>query len=464
LDSPLKLVSKLKPLPWFEIIIVVALLGIAGYAAFSDAYNFPNNWFTRDDAYYYFKVAQNISEGHGSTFDGINPTNGYHPLWMLVCVPIFALARFDLILPLRILIIVLAILRAATSILLYHMLKDRIARPIAMLGALYWAFNMYLHWTTYQQGLETGLTAFVLILFLYLLARFEHDRRTATVSLKQIASLAVVATLVMFSRLDTVFLAGLFGLWIVFRDRPLRYLLPLDGFLMTLSLTGAFIFRIGLPNYYLYTDAAIITLGISLLLKVPIFYFMGLYEHPKSYSIPYLLRRSTIAVAISSAVLLAIVLGFSSLEFIEGSFPRTVPIIDGVFSLVLVVLSRAGISLFSHRAKIQAVPPLETLKINWILWLREGGVFYGILGGSLGLYMLWSKLTFGTASPVSGQIKRWWGSFPSRVYGGSARSPLAFYGIDPEGDFNAWAPITNLVGNVNSRIEMITIPINYDLR
>ena len=63
---------------------MIALLSINGYAAFSDAYNLPNHWFTRDDAYYYFKVAQNISEGHGSTFDGINLTNGYHPLWMLV--------------------------------------------------------------------------------------------------------------------------------------------------------------------------------------------------------------------------------------------------------------------------------------------------------------------------------------------------------------------------------------------
>jgi hypothetical protein len=50
------------------------------------------------------------------------------------------------------------------------------------------------------------------------------------------------------------------------------------------------------------------------------------------------------------------------------------------------------------------------------------------------------------------------------VYGGSARSPVAFFGLDPEGDFNAWAPITNIVGNWNSQIEMITIPIDYDLR
>jgi hypothetical protein len=41
-----------------------------------------------DDAFYYFKIASNIATGHGSTFDTIHRTNGYHPLWMLVLVVI----------------------------------------------------------------------------------------------------------------------------------------------------------------------------------------------------------------------------------------------------------------------------------------------------------------------------------------------------------------------------------------
>lgn len=460
----MSLVQKLKRLPWFEIAIVIALLGINGYAALSDAYNLPNHWFTRDDAYYYFKVAQNISEGHGSTFDGINPTNGYHPLWMLVCIPIFALARFDLILPLRILIILLAGLRAATSILLYHLLRNVIARPIAMLGALYWAFNMYIHWTAYQQGLETGLAAFCLVLFLYLLQRFEQKRKPASVNLKQIAILAIAAVLFTFSRLDMIFLAGIFGFWIVFRDKPLHYLLPLDSLLLTLSLTAAFIFRIGLPDYYQYANTAIIALAISFALKIPALYFLGLYDHPKAHSTFYLMRQSAIAIALSNIAMLAILLGLTRVGIVEGSFPRTVPVIDGILSLGLVFISRWIISLFSRRVERRASPPLEVLKAEWPVWLREGSIYYGILGGSLGLYMLWSKFAFGTASPVSGQIKRWWGTFGSRVYGGSARSPLSFFGIDPESEFNAWNPITNLIGKLNSRIQMVTIPIDYDLR
>jgi len=460
----LTLITKFKRLPWLEIAIVVALLGINSYAAFSDAYNFPNKWFTRDDAYYYFKVAQNVSEGHGSTFDGINPSNGYHPLWTLVCVPIFALARFDLILPLRILIFVLAGLRAATSILLYRLLKNTLSHPIAILGALYWAFDLYIHWTAYQQGLETGLAAFCLVWFLYLLQRFERDRKAAPVTKAQITTLAIAATLVMFSRLDMVFLAGLFGLWIVFREKPLRYLLPLDILLLTLSLTLAFILRTGLPEYYLYANVAIVTLAVNLALKIPAFYFLGSYEHPNAHSKSRLLRQSAIGVALCDIATLAIILLLTGLGIIEGSFPRTIPIINAGLSFALVVSSRLVISLFSQKKALQAGSPLEILKTDWRTWLKDGALYYGILVGSLGLYVLWSKLAFGTASPVSGQIKRWWGSFSSRVYGGAARSPLSFFGIDPEGDFNAWTPVTTLVGDWNSQIEMITIPINYDLR
>lgn len=52
--------------------------------------------FTFDDAYYYFGIARNVAEGRGSTFDGINLTNGYHPLWMLVSTVAFKAGLDDL--------------------------------------------------------------------------------------------------------------------------------------------------------------------------------------------------------------------------------------------------------------------------------------------------------------------------------------------------------------------------------
>lgn len=40
-----------------------------------------------DDAFYYFQTGKHILQSGFSSFDGINYTNGYHPLWMLLILP-----------------------------------------------------------------------------------------------------------------------------------------------------------------------------------------------------------------------------------------------------------------------------------------------------------------------------------------------------------------------------------------
>jgi hypothetical protein len=54
----------------------------------------PDHFF-QDDSYFYLQIASNIVKGEGSTFHGITPTNGYHPLWMPFCVLAFLLASGD---------------------------------------------------------------------------------------------------------------------------------------------------------------------------------------------------------------------------------------------------------------------------------------------------------------------------------------------------------------------------------
>lgn len=49
--------------------------------------------FVDDDPRFYVVIAEHLAAGHGSTFNGLVPTNGYHPLWMVV-VTALALA-FD---------------------------------------------------------------------------------------------------------------------------------------------------------------------------------------------------------------------------------------------------------------------------------------------------------------------------------------------------------------------------------
>ena len=45
-----------------------------------------------DDSFYYFRTAEHIADGDGATFNGLDPTNGFHPLWMVLLVPVFAVS------------------------------------------------------------------------------------------------------------------------------------------------------------------------------------------------------------------------------------------------------------------------------------------------------------------------------------------------------------------------------------
>lgn len=48
-----------------------------------------------DDVFFYLEIADRIVDGEGSTFSGLMPTNGYHPLWMGINVGLRALVGED---------------------------------------------------------------------------------------------------------------------------------------------------------------------------------------------------------------------------------------------------------------------------------------------------------------------------------------------------------------------------------
>jgi hypothetical protein len=436
----------------FEIALIFVILAIHLYAALSDAYNMPNQWFTRDDAYYYFKVAENITEGKGSTFDGINSTNGYHPLWMVICVPIFALARFDLILPLRILLMVMAGFNAATAILIYRLVKANLSQAVAILAACFWAFNFYIHYIVYEFGLETPLAAFSVVLFIYKLSQFERRWRTESVTPRQLALLAGISAMVLFSRLDLVFLALIAGVWIVLRGHAIRSLLPLDVVIIFFSLTTSVALRTGIKTYNdLYAASAIEAVAICTLLKLTFLYFFGAYQSPSPKHAAWKMSARTLAALVLGEVvaaglyLISVQLGFGR------DFPRSAFVLDLVISTIFILGLRLAVYPFGNTNNETDQPrwsPLDELKINWKKWLTDGSIYYGILGGSLACYMLFNQLVFGTSTPVSGQIKRWWGVIGNTVYDYPAPNWPSFWGISEQGVYSAWQPLPALFAGI----------------
>jgi hypothetical protein len=449
-----------KRLPWFEIILVLVVGIVSVRAALSDPQNFSLRWFTRDDAYYYFKVAQNVSEGHGSTFDGINRTNGYHPLWMVICIPIFALARFDVILPLRVLFLIMSGFSLATALMLYRLAGRILAPAIGAFAAIYWLFSWDIIVNVYQQGLESGVAAFFAALLLYKLYQFELSWRKNEVTQRQLAILGLVGALTIFSRLDLVFFAGMAGLWIVFRGSLLRLFLLTDAILAVGSILLAFILRLDLPEYYRYSDIAVITAGIGIAIKLICAFGFGLYQRETLGRLGAFFIRLILSTVAGSTLLGAIMILVSQVGDFAG-FPRMVLVWDFAFTLFGFGLTRLAYIHMHGKFDRDGNPhPLAQIAARWKAWLKESIGYFGVAFGLLAVYMVWSRTAFGTFSPVSGQIKRWWGSFPARVYGGATRDPFDFFGLGFEPDGLGWVPIANTIGkwanqttNVSAEVE-----------
>lgn len=266
------------------------------------------DWYSSDDGFYYFQVARNLAAGHGFTFDGLNPTNGFHPLWLFVITPLFASAQFDLLLPLRLLIILSALLSAGSAILLYRILKKFTSTWVAVFIGLLWIALPRIHDLNLHTGVDAGINALCLLLFWYLPISIESHSTSR--SKRGLVVLGLFAALAILARLDNVFLVGLGGLWLWLR-----------------------------------------------------------LWHPSK---------------------------------------------------------KAG-------------------KQNPWLWrLQTGFAFFGPIAGILALYFAWNLFAFGSAMPISGEVKLWWGTLKNTVYGFPVKDLVDFGGQfftdDPE--LGPWSLLT----------------------
>lgn len=431
---------KLRRIP-FELVLILIALMTHAYVVFSPA-NSLVNWFTTDDAYYYFKVAQNMAEGHGSTFDRIGLTNGYHPLWMLVCVPIFFLARYDLILPMRVVVGVLAILNAATAVLLYRLLKRYLSDEASALAALFWMIFPNIHGSTTTLGMESGLNAFFLVLLISLAARFERSLLPAFDRRRQVWLMGFVAALALLSRLDNIFFLIVLGLWMLFRSRLTRFLVFGDFLTILVGVFGSYYLRLPLNLYYYYSESAMAMMALALVLKPILYYLLGLYRPvwPAARFGQYL--RALLGGLAGSLVVAGLMMGLN-LAGVLPRFPRAVLLIDLVLSPLLALAVRlASRKVGVDDELLDSSSPLERFSwAAWKRWLPGAVAYYTPLLGTLAAYMVTNLLIIGTPMPVSGQIKRWWGTIYT-VYGKPAMNPIEILGLNADPSRSPWTLFT----------------------
>jgi len=439
----------------------IFLLGFCGslYVALTPA-NSMMNWYSIDDAFYYYKVAQNVIGGYGFTFDQINLSNGFHPLWMIVCLCVFGLSKQNLLLPLRVLILVSGAFNGLTGVFLFRLLKKFLHPAAAVLGAVVWMLLPSVYNTTAVHGMEAILSAFFLVLFLLQsvnIIQSEHQSRSKRITSLLIAGL--LAALFILSRLDNVFVAFTIGMFLILRVQRMNRLLVFDLVAILIAAVCSWIVRFGTTPSALNAYSMYPMLLIGLLIKPVILYFMGFYSPTiKDSLFKFILRLgiSGLAFLVLEYILQRLLqsLGFNLL------LSRSVIFIDAAITTILIGLLR--LFFFQKQSATQTPPSPWRLFFNWVKndlgrIITDGLIFAAPVVILIGTYMGINKVIFGIYTPVSGQIKAWWGVLSNTVYA-TTTTLVDLLGMSPSSGNGPWSLLTSLIAKTSIGITKIFEP------
>ena len=173
-----------------------------------------------DDPFYYFQLAANFIQGNGTSLDGVNITNGYHPLWLLIISPFFLLKTANPDLPIAFTLVLSAILSIGAAYFIYLAVRkltgDRWL-PLFAFGAYLFTersfiFDMY--------GEPSPLSNLLLAIGFYIVVSVvvsgKFTWRSAT-------AFGIISGLAVLARTDNIAFVALFYLLILFwvKDRKL---------------------------------------------------------------------------------------------------------------------------------------------------------------------------------------------------------------------------------------------------
>jgi len=166
--------------------------------------------FVIEDMHYYMTTARNVVQGQGVTLDGKHPTNGFHPLWMLICGLVHLAVGSRDVLAMHLVLTVCAGFLIATGYVIYRCM-DRRAGPILATAFVAWFLCNYRIMAASLGGLETALNGLCISLMaVYLILSGGIDTWRKSVVLGLLLGLAY------WSRMDAFLLGGVVLVWVTF--------------------------------------------------------------------------------------------------------------------------------------------------------------------------------------------------------------------------------------------------------
>ncbi len=326
-----------------------------------------------------------------------------------------------------------------------------------MLAAAIWVFLPYISTQVFQGGLESSISALCLSWLIYLLV----ERREGAASFRQWGVIGLSAGLTILARLDNIFVVLLLGIWFVM-GRGTAYLRTIAvGDLGSIFIVGLLSYFVGLRTGWSSLENAAHAfwlIGAGLAVAPPVFFLFGLYTHQGDPLTWRLLGRAALAnltaAAVATLILFAVTRGGA-----RPAFPTGAVLLVNWAGILLAMLALRLVARTIFPAGKAASVDLPSVR-SWAFWKPAGARAAGyylpvvvLLGGYLTLNLLYA----GTAMPVSGQIKQWWGALYANLYGSVLNRGLSeVLGNDAWG--LAMLPIRSIQEAIRLRFDSAVVP------
>lgn len=132
-----------------------------------------------------------------------------------------------------------------------------------------------------------------------------------------------------------------------------RFVLIGDLALTVVSVLGSFALRLDVSELPYYFPAALVMSATALLVKIPVYFFFGLYRRLWVYASTNELRLITFAVTSASVLTSGVMLLLIGLDLVKPGMPRSALGIDWLISLILIGGSRFVLRILAEQSSAQ---------------------------------------------------------------------------------------------------------------
>ncbi|HQX00987.1 MAG TPA: nucleoside-diphosphate sugar epimerase/dehydratase, partial [Anaerolineales bacterium] len=131
-----------------------------------------------------------------------------------------------------------------------------------------------------------------------------------------------------------------------------RFVLIGDIALIIVSVLGSFALRLDVSELPFYFPAALIMCAVALLIKLPVYFYFGLYRRLWIYASTSELRLITVAVTTATVLTSGVMLLLNFLNLVKPGMPRSALGIDWLISLVLIGGSRFALRILAEQSAV----------------------------------------------------------------------------------------------------------------